>query len=118
MAVKLSISLMLLRLVIEKSHRLLIYVVTVIIQVYSVVFFFLFIFQCLPLSYFWTRFQGVTDGQCMDPQIIVTATYVYSGIAVLYDWTMALLPWFVVRKLQMNLRTKLLCAIILALGSM
>lgn len=118
MAVKLSISLMLLRFIVEKSHRMFIYFVTVIIQIYSVVFFFLFIFQCLPASYFWTRFQGVTGGQCMNPQTIITAVYVYSGIAVLYDWTMALLPWFVVRKLQMNLRTKLLCAFILALGSM
>lgn len=109
---------MLLRLVVEKPHRMLIYTVTIIIQVYSVVFFFLFLFQCIPSSYFWTRFQGVTDGQCMNPQILVTAVYVYSGIAVVYDWTMALLPWLFVRKLQMNLRTKLLCAFILALGSM
>lgn len=109
---------MMLRFVIEPSHRIMIYTVTTIIQIYSVAFFFLFIFQCISPSYFWTRFQGVTNGQCMNPQVTVIATYVYSGIAVIYDWTMALLPWFLVRKLQMNLRTKLMCVFILALGSM
>lgn len=118
MAVKLSIALMLLRFVVEQSHRLLIYFVTTVIQVFSVAFFFLFIFQCTPSPYFWTRFQGATDGHCMNPDTIITAVYVYSGITVLYDWSMALLPWFIVRTLQVDLRTKIMCALVLALGSM
>lgn len=118
MAVKLSITLMLLRFVIQSSQRMMIYIITIILELYSVAFFFLFVFQCTPPSFFWTRFQGVTDGHCMDPSITITAVYVYSGIAIVYDWTMAIIPWFIVRRLQMTLRTKLMCAFILALGSM
>lgn len=118
MAVKLSIGLMLLRIIVDDWHRKLVYIVTGVIQVYSVVFFFLFIFQCTPSSFFWTRFQGVTGGACMNPDITVLATYVYSGITVVCDWAMALLPWFVVRKLQMNTRTKVVVAMVLGLGSM
>lgn len=118
MCVKLSIALMLLRFVMQPTHRMMIYIVTIILELYSVAFFFLFIFQCTAPSYFWTRFQGNTNGHCMNANITITAVYVYSGIAIIYDWTMAIVPWFVVRKLQMTLRTKLMCAFILALGSM
>ena len=116
MAVKLSIALMLLRVFsVEPAYRLAIHLVTGVIQLYSVVFFFLFVFQCTPPSYFWTRFG---NGQCMNPDITVTATYVYSGLTVICDWTMAILPWFAVRKLQMNLRTKIMVTGVLAMASM
>ena len=118
MAIKLSIGLMLLRLVVEKSHRMLIYMVVGFIEVYSVVYFFLFVFQCLPSKFFWTRMGGDTNGQCMDPVVVVNATYVYSAITCAGDWVLAILPWFLVRNLQMNRRTKSMVALILAMGSM
>lgn len=118
MAVKLSIGLMLLRVVVEQSHKLVIYIVLGILQIYSIAYFFLFIFQCKPSSFFWTRVQGTTNGTCMDAAVVINATYVYSAITVVVDWSFALLPWFVVRGLQMNQRTKLAVAVILALGSM
>lgn len=118
MFVKLSIGLMLLRFVVEQSHKVIVWVVVVVIEVYSIVFFFLFVFQCTPSRFFWTRFQGETGGSCMDPNITVIAVYVYSAITCVGDWTFAILPWFLVRKLQMNIRTKIMISFILAMGSM
>lgn len=118
LAVKLSIALMLLRVTVEEYQKRLIYIVTGVTQVYSVIFLFVFIFQCISPSFFWTRYQGVTDGRCIDPRITVITGYIYLAVTIVYDWTMAILPWFVVRNMQLNPRTKRMIAVVLALGSM
>lgn len=117
MALKLSIALMLLRIVVEDYQKKIIYIVTGVVEAYSVVFFLGFMVQCIPASFFWTRFEGDTNGHCINPKVTAAATYVYSLITVVYDWTMALLPWFIVRKMRLDLRTRLMVAIVLALAS-
>lgn len=109
---------MLLRITVEQYQKRLIYVVTGVSQVYSLIFIFLFVFQCMPASFYWTRHQGVTKGRCVDPYITVIFGYIYTAVAVFYDWTMAILPWFIVRNMQLDLRTRRMIAVILALGSM
>lgn len=118
LAVKLSIALMLLRVTIEPYQRKLVYIVTGTTQVYCVAFLFLFIFQCMPLSLFWTQVEGATEGKCINPKVTVVAGYVYLTVTIVYDWTMAILPWFIVRKMQLDLRTRRMIAVVLALGSM
>jgi hypothetical protein len=118
MAVKLSIALMLLRIVVEERHKRLIYIVTGVVEVYSVLFFIGFLCQCIPASYFWTRYHGDNGGHCVNPKLTIIATYIYSLITVVFDWTMALLPWFVTRKLQLDFRTRLMVAVVLSLASM
>lgn len=118
MAIKQSIALMLLRYAVEDYHKRLIYVVTFCVQFYSMILFFFVLLQCIPMSFYWTRAQGVVDGRCMDPEITVKVTYGYSATFVLYDITMAVLPWFMVRKLQLDLRTRLMVTTVLAFGSM
>lgn len=117
MIIKLSICLMLLRFVIEPSHKVLLYIVIISTSFSSVVFFFVFIFQCSPVSFFWQRSQGLTSGKCLDPVIVVVGTYLYSACSIICDWSMAVLPWFLVREMRMDLRTKLLVAFVLAMGS-
>lgn len=117
MAIKLSIAIMLLRLTIDCTHRLIIIITIVVTEVYSTVFFFLFVFQCRPSSYFWTQFTG-GSGSCMNPQITVNASYAYSAVTCLSDWIFAILPWFLVWNLQMPQRQKSLIAVILSLGAM
>lgn len=118
MAVKLSIALMLLRVTVEEYQKRLIYIITGVTQIYSVIFLFVFIFQCMSPTFFWTRYQGATNGRCMNPKITVVAGYVYLAVTIVYDWTMAILPWFIVRNMQLNPRTKRMVAVVLALGSL
>lgn len=117
MAVKHSISLMLLRFAVENSHKKVIHLVTFLVHAISIALIATVLLQCIPLSFFWTRASGDTDGRCLDPNVSARAAYVYSGIIVAYDVTMALLPWLMVRKLQLDLRTRLMVTIVLALGS-
>lgn len=116
--VKLSIALMLLRYAIEPYQKRLIYIIAGTFLVYSVVYLFVFTFQCLPISYFWGRFLGATNGRCMDKTTFLVAGYIYPAVTIVYDWTMAILPWFIVRKMQLDLRTRIMVAAVLALGSM
>ena len=118
MAVKMSIALMLSSLVVERYHKRLIYAVTSLLQLYSVFYFFELLFQCIPISFFWTRATWATDGRCVDDNILIISTYIYAVISLIYDWTMALLPWLIVRKLQLDLRTRVMISFVLSLGSM
>ena len=116
MAIKASIAVMLLRLTIDRIHRTIIWATLITTEVYSTFFFFLFVFQCLPSSYFWNQYTG-GEGSCLEPGIVVRSTYGYSAIVCLTDWIFATLPFFLVWKLQMNRKTKISVALILAMGA-
>jgi len=72
-------------------------------------------FQCHPISYFWTQ---TGEGACISQVAIADSTYAHGALSAVADWTLGTLPIFLVRNLQMNPRTKVSVALILALGSM
>ena len=117
MALKFSIGIMLLRIAVSRIHKSIIWTVVIILEVYGLAYFLLFVMQCFPSAYFWTRYTG-GKGTCIDPTITVNATYAYSAISCAADWTLGLLPVSLVWNLKMNPRTKLSVALILALGAM
>lgn len=115
MFIKASIALMLLRLTIIQTHRVIIWTTLIVTEVYSTFFFLLFVFQCRPSAYFWTRFTG-GEGSCINPIITVRSTYGYSAIVCLTDWVFATLPFFLVWKLQMSKKQKVMVGLILSMG--
>ena len=86
------------------------------VVLFSTFYVFLIIFQCYPVDYFWTRYAGAV-GKCLNPNVIADATYAHSAISAWTDWTLGILPIFLVWDLAMNLRTKVSVALILALGA-
>lgn len=72
--------------------------------------------QCHPVSYFWQRVRPTASGTCMDLDSIIAIAYVYSVTATCCDFTLGLLPVFLVWNLQMNARTKAALASILGMG--
>lgn len=116
MALKLSIGIFLLRLAVSRTHRVIIYTVILISESYGLAYFFIFVLQCRPSAYFWTKYTG-GSGTCMSANIVVDATYVYSALTCAGDWIFGLLPISLVWNLQMNPRTKISVAIILAIGA-
>lgn len=69
---------------------------------------------CQPLAYYWdTSIQG---GWCASSKIITAISYLISVLAIVTDWTCALVPCFVVWKLQMKSRLKASVCGVLALG--
>ncbi|KAH8591780.1 hypothetical protein B0O99DRAFT_265631 [Bisporella sp. PMI_857] len=116
MALKLSIGIFLLKIAVSKVHKAILWAVILVSQIYGAFFFLLFVLQCRPSAYFWTKYTG-GKGTCINPKVTVDATYVYSAISCWGDWTFGILPAFIVWNLQMNTRTKLSVAAILALGA-
>ncbi|PQE17462.1 hypothetical protein CJF32_00008691 [Rutstroemia sp. NJR-2017a WRK4] len=116
MALKLSIAIFLLRIAVDRIHRIIIYVTVITIELTSFAYFFIFILQCIPSEFFWTQYIG-GKGKCVNPKVTVDASYAYSAITCACDWTLGLMPIFLVWNLQMNSRTKISVGIILAVGA-
>ncbi|KAF2830824.1 hypothetical protein CC86DRAFT_316413 [Ophiobolus disseminans] len=111
---KFSIGIFLLRIAVDKTHRMILLVALIAIQVYSVYFFFIFTFQCWPISFFWEQFRG-GKGKCIPSNIVVNSFYGYSALSCVTDWTFSIVPIFIVRKLQMSRRKKYTVGALLAL---
>lgn len=117
MFIKASIGIMLLRLSVSRVHKSIVWLALVITELYSLFFFFIFLFQCLPSEYFWTRHTG-GKGTCMDPFIIVAVFYGYSAVTCAGDWIYSILPVFLVWDLQMRRNEKISVVMILAVGAL
>lgn len=110
---KISIGYFLLRIPNRRMDVYIIYTVMVITIITGIIFFFLTIFQCKPISFFWNKDQ---DGSCISIDIIIIFTYLYSVCSVICDFTFALLPIVIVWKLKMSMRSKLILVPILAMA--
>ncbi|KAF2159730.1 hypothetical protein M409DRAFT_70796 [Zasmidium cellare ATCC 36951] len=117
MAIKASIAIMLLRLMVATWHRIVIYAVLIVTELFSTAFFFLFIFQCTPSSYFWMRLAGA-KGSCLNTSVIVNGVYAYSSILCVGDWIFSFLPFWIVWKLELvSKKEKVMVGIILAMSA-
>ncbi|KIM95532.1 hypothetical protein OIDMADRAFT_133757 [Oidiodendron maius Zn] len=116
MALKFSIGIFLLRIAVVRTHRVIIWATIAVVEIYGAFYFFLFVLQCRPSAYFWTQYTG-GNGKCINPKITVDATYAYSAISCVVDWTLGIIPVFMVWNLKMNSRMKLSVALILSVGA-
>jgi hypothetical protein len=98
--------------------------VIIIFSLFTTYFLFLMIFQCHPISYFWTQSPYTTSdvppvegASCISREIIADSTYAHGALSAAADWTLGILPIFIVWNLNMNPRTKISVALILALGA-
>ncbi|CAO2654833.1 Nn.00g115660.m01.CDS01 [Neocucurbitaria sp. VM-36] len=111
---KISIGLFLLRVTIHKIHRWIIYVAMGLTVLTGLIFFFVTLLQCSPISYFWDRTQE--NGWCVPIDVIIGLTFLYSGVSVICDFTFAILPMFLVWGLNMSVRTRLVLIPILGMA--
>ncbi|PYI05520.1 putative integral membrane protein [Aspergillus sclerotiicarbonarius CBS 121057] len=117
-ACKISVCIFLMRITVRRLHIWILWTVMVMTVVAGMVFMFIMLLQCKPLTYFWTRkaFSPEYTGHCMNIQIVIAMTYVYSGFAALCDFTVGILPIFLVRKLHMKQKTKMAVVGILSMA--
>ncbi|KAH6716812.1 hypothetical protein DL95DRAFT_518819 [Leptodontidium sp. 2 PMI_412] len=113
MALKASICIFLLRITVKKLHRWILYSVMAVTLLTGLVLSLVLLLQCRPLPYFWDK---SLHGTCIDWQVIIAMSWLYSICAGTCDFTVGLLPIFLVRNLQMKTRTKVLVAGILGIA--
>jgi hypothetical protein len=111
-----SIVIMLFRFTFDRIHIILLYGISVLSLIVGLIFFFLTIFQCSPVEYYWNRLT--MTGHCIDIDILVSIVYFYSAAAAACDLTIGLLPALLIRNLRVTRRTKLGIAVILGIGCM
>lgn len=81
----------------------------------SMIFTFVLLLQCRPIKYFWDKSQ---PGHCVDWSIIIGMSWLWSAFAGLCDFTVGILPIFLVWNLQMDRRTKSMVVAILGIACM
>ncbi|KAE8135039.1 hypothetical protein BDV38DRAFT_273083 [Aspergillus pseudotamarii] len=111
---RLSIAITLLRLTVERIHTWILYAVMVLSTAVGIVFLFVSIFQCQPVSYYWNLLW--MEGHCLDMDARLGIVYMYSGVVAACDFTMGILPVFIIWRLQMDPRTKVAVAGILGIA--
>lgn len=112
---KISIGFFLLRVTVEHIHIWIIWSAMAITAATGIVFFFVTVLQCSPVSFFWSRAVG-GKGTCLDMEVIVALTYFYSAISALCDFTFGILPIFMLWNLNMSRTTKIAVAPILSMA--
>lgn len=112
-ASKISIGYFLLRITVRKRDIWIIYGVMAITVLTGIVFFFVTVFQCKPVYYFWDRSH---EGTCIPMEVIIALTYLYSACSVVCDFTFALLPLALIWKLNMNKKSKIALIPIMAMA--
>lgn len=110
---KISIGLFLLRVTVQRIHQWIIYTVMGLTVLTGLVFFFVTLLQCTPIDFFWNKKQ---DGFCVNIDIIIALTFLYSVVSVACDFTFAILPMFLVWNLNMSVRTRVVLVPILGMA--
>ena len=117
MMLKFSIGAFLLRLCVSPVQRATLWFVMGTSGIVCAYFFFVLIFQCWPVSYFWEQYTGM-EGSCIDVNIITASAYAYSAMSCCTDWTHCILPTYMVWNLQMRRRVKITVCFILSISVM
>ena len=81
---------------------------------YSLCFVFIVVFQCHPPSYYWNRNQ---PGHCLNPEFIINTSIAFGVVSMVTDFTIGILPIFIVWRLQMNKQSKFAVVGILAMAA-
>ncbi|KAF7926756.1 uncharacterized protein EAE97_010265 [Botrytis byssoidea] len=113
--VRLSISVFLLRLSTRSLHKSIIYVTQASVITFTIIFIVLVFRQCTPFDYIWKQYEGAT-GFCIDSSIVPAASVAHSVIGFTVDWTLGLLPIWVMWDLKMSMKAKLSISGVLSLG--
>lgn len=111
--VKASVVFMLLHFTTEKKYRWTLYVMQFIATVMAIVGILASLLYCRPVHAYWNPLLG----KCGNFMVVVRIGYAWTAVGIATDWCTSILPWFVVRKLQMSRRSKTSIMVILGLGA-
>ena len=112
-AAKISIGLFLLRITVSHIHKRIVFAAMTLSTVAGTAWAIVAVAQCQPVDYFWNRAQ---NGSCLSAGIMMALAYIYSGAAVITDFTFAILPIFLISGLNMSSMTKIVLIPILGMA--
>ncbi|KAL2274803.1 hypothetical protein FJTKL_02707 [Diaporthe vaccinii] len=115
MAIKMSIILLYVRVFSTANtvFRRCIFTAEFLTMALSVIFIVVILAACRPMQFFWTRFDGVSEGTCIDISSFFVAFSIFN---VSVDVFLLILPIPMVLKLHMSVRKKLIVCALMMLG--
>lgn len=114
MLVRLSITITLLRLAVHRLQRRILYGVAILSTIAGLIFFFFTVFFCNPVVHHWERAKHQTS--CTEVDYLLGVGYTYSLVAAACDFTIGILPYFMIGKLQMEWKLKMAVIALLSIG--
>jgi hypothetical protein len=82
---------------------------------YGIIFVFLGIFQCSPVSFFWTKWDEAHQGKCFHNNAMAWAN---ACISIILDFWMLALPISQIIGLQLHWKKKLGVAMMFTVGTL
>lgn len=116
---KVSVGVFLLRIATKRTHIWIIRIIMLGTSLFGGAYFLLAIFQCKPVSAWWKHSPGY--GSCMGPALVLGTSYTSATLNSIADWTFGILPYFIIKDLDMPRKQKVMVSIILgfaAIGSL
>jgi hypothetical protein len=112
---KLALLLFYLRIFPAKPVRRLLWGTIALTGVYALVFVFLAIFQCQPISYFWTNWDGEHTGTCLNVNAIGWSN---AGIGIALDIWMLAIPLAQLKSLNLHWKKKIGVGFMFCIGTL
>ncbi|KAG7284915.1 hypothetical protein NEMBOFW57_009530 [Staphylotrichum longicolle] len=102
--VKLCLLLFYLRIFPGPTVRRLLWGTIIFTSLFGVIFFFVAIFQCSPISFFWEHWDGEHEGSCLNINAIAWAN---AGISIALDFWMLAIPLAQLKALNLHWKKKI-----------
>nr|XP_036587682.1 CFEM domain-containing protein [Colletotrichum truncatum]KAF6798624.1 CFEM domain-containing protein [Colletotrichum truncatum] len=83
--------------------------------VFGITFIFVAVFQCSPISFYWTKWDLEHTGKCLDINAIAWAN---AGISIVLDFWMLALPLSQIRGLNLHWKKKIGVAMMFFVGTL
>jgi amino acid permease len=101
---QLSICAFYLRIMTDRKTRMVVWVLIGLVTCFGIGNTFAMVFNCTPISYLWTSWEGTTSGTCIDIRLF---GFIRGGIEIALDLVILALPLPMLYRLQMSTRKKL-----------
>ncbi|PSN73453.1 hypothetical protein BS50DRAFT_187296 [Corynespora cassiicola Philippines] len=112
---KIALGIFYLRIAVQRWHIWAIKLLMVGTVLFGFTYLFLVMFQCIPVDEFWHNHPA--SDKCLQKGPTTGITYALGGLNAFSDYALGILPFFIVWGLQMDFRTKVMVAGILAFAA-
>ncbi|EDO02388.1 hypothetical protein SS1G_04864 [Sclerotinia sclerotiorum 1980 UF-70] len=119
-AIKTSIALFYLRILISPWQRLSVKCIMWIVIIFSLTYLCCAVVQCWPVKFVWERFatkSSVETGSCLPDAVILGGTYLHCIISAGSDWALALLPIVMIWGVQIPVGLRVIVGMIVLCGT-
>lgn len=112
---KLSLLFFYIRIFPTRGVRRLLWGTVAFVSVFGLAYIFLGIFQCTPISHFWTKWDGTHTGHCININILGWSN---AAISIATDIWMLVVPLWQLRSLQLDWRRKIGVGMMFVVGTL